>query len=86
MHIIVCIKQVPNTEEITINKETGSLIRSNVQNIINPLDLHALLAAVSLKKNDTKITVLSMGPMHAKDSLIEALAYGADRAILLSDI
>lgn len=87
MKIIVCIKQVPNTKEIRIDPETGTMIRKGVPSIINPDDRHALEAALALKDNnkEVKVTVLSMGPMQAKDALIECLCMGADEAVLLSD-
>lgn len=87
MKIIVCIKQVPNTKEIRIDPETGTMIRKGVPSIINPDDKHALEAALALKDKNNKvhITVLSMGPMQAKDALVECLCMGADEAVLLSD-
>jgi len=86
MKIIVCIKQVPNTKEIRIDPETGTMIRKGVPSIINPDDKHALEAALALKDNtDAQVTVLSMGPMQAKEALIECLCMGADEAVLLSD-
>jgi electron transfer flavoprotein alpha/beta subunit len=86
MHIIVCIKQVPDTGQVKINPETGHLIREGVPSIINPEDKNALEEAVRLKeRHDSKITVISMGPKQAEDALREALAMGADEAILLTD-
>lgn len=87
MNIIVCVKQVPNTNEIKINPETGTLIREGVPSILNHDDANALELALSIKDEDTKtkITVLTMGPPQAKDMLQECLAMGADEAILLSD-
>ena len=86
MNIIVCVKQVPNTNEVKINQETGTLIREGVESIINPDDKNAIEAALALKENaGGKVTVISMGPPQAKDALKEALAMGADEAYLLSD-
>lgn len=87
MKIIVCVKQVPNTNEVKINKETGTLIRDGVPSIINPDDLNAIEEAVKLKDkyDDVKVTVLCMGPPQADVALREAIAIGADDAILLSD-
>jgi electron transfer flavoprotein beta subunit len=88
MKIIVCIKQVPNTKEIRIDPETGTMIRKGVPSIINPDDKHALEAALALKDTnpaEVHVTVLSMGPMQAKDALMECLCMGADEAVLLSD-
>lgn len=87
MNIIVCIKQVPDTTEVKIDPKTGRLIREGVPSIINPEDKNALEEALRIKeKNNSKITALSMGPPQAEDALREALAMGADEAILLSDI
>jgi electron transfer flavoprotein alpha/beta subunit len=87
MNIIVCVKQVPDTNEIKINPETGTLIREGVPSIINPDDANALEQALRIKDEypDTLVTVISMGPPQAKDMLQECIAMGADKAILLSD-
>lgn len=86
MKIIVCIKQVPNTNEVRINQETGTLIREGVPSIINPDDRNALEEALCLKdEHGANVTVLCMGPAQAKLALQEALAMGADEAVLLSD-
>ena len=72
MNIIVCVKQVPNTNEVKINKETGTLIREGVESIINPDDKNALEAALALKEQiGGKVTLLSMGPAQAKAALKE---------------
>ncbi|NLM43512.1 MAG: electron transfer flavoprotein subunit beta/FixA family protein [Clostridiales bacterium] len=87
MKIIVCIKQVPDTNEVKIDPKTGTLIREGVPSIINHDDKNALEEALKLKDKyeDVHITVLTMGPPQADVALREALAMGADRAILLSD-
>ncbi|MDR3226669.1 MAG: electron transfer flavoprotein subunit beta/FixA family protein [Prevotellaceae bacterium] len=86
MKIIVCIKQVPNTTEIKINPVTGTLIRDGVVSIMNPDDKGGLEEALKLKdKYNAHITVITMGLPQADDILREALAMGADRAILLTD-
>ncbi|SHE92607.1 electron transfer flavoprotein beta subunit [Marinitoga hydrogenitolerans DSM 16785] len=86
MNIIVCIKQVPDTTELKIDPITGTLIRKGVPSIMNYDDKAALEEALKLKdKFNANITVISMGPEQAKEVLEEALAMGADRAILLSD-
>ncbi len=84
MNIIVCIKQVPDTTEIQIDPATGTLKREGVPSIMNPDDKHALVEAIKLKGSG-KVTVISMGPAQAEEALREALAYGADEAILLTD-
>lgn len=87
MKIIVCVKQVPDTTEIRINPETGTLIRDGVPSIINPDDANALEQALALKDENpgTTVTVISMGPPQAKEMLQECIAMGADDAVLLSD-
>ena len=87
LKIVVCAKQVPDTNVIKINPKTGTLIREGVPSILNNDDANALEEALKLKDKypDTYITVVSMGPPQAKDLLIECLAMGADEGILLSD-
>jgi len=85
--IIVCAKQVPDTNEISIDPKTGTLRREGVPSILNHDDANALEEALKIKDvhPDTHITVITMGPPQAKDLLIETLAMGADDAILASD-
>ena len=86
MKIIVCIKQVPNTTEIKIDPITGTLNREGAVSIMNPDDKVGLEFALCLKDaHQAHITVVSMGPPQAKKVLYEALAMGADRAMLLTD-
>ncbi|MDO4552476.1 MAG: electron transfer flavoprotein subunit beta [Bacillota bacterium] len=87
MKIIVCAKQVPDTNEIKINPKTGTLIRDGVPSILNHDDANALEEALKIKDMypDTHITVVTMGPPQAKDMLIECLAMGADEVVLASD-
>lgn len=86
MKIVVCIKQVPNTNEVKLDPKTGTLIREGVPSIINPDDKAGLEAALRLKDSQgATVTVLSMGPPQADAALREALAMGADEAILVTD-
>jgi electron transfer flavoprotein beta subunit len=87
MKVIVCIKQVPDTNEVKLDPKTGTLIRDGVPSIINHDDKNALEEALKLKDKykDVEITVITMGPPQADVALREALAMGADRAILLTD-
>lgn len=86
MNIVVCLKQVPDTNEVKIDPKTGTLIREGVPSIINPDDKNALEEALRLKdENGAHVTVISMGPPQAEKALREALAMGADEAILVSD-
>lgn len=86
MKIVVCLKQVPDTNEVKLDPVTGTLIREGVPSIINPDDKAGLEAALRLKdEQGAEVTVVSMGPPQAELALREALAMGADNAILLSD-
>ena len=86
MNIVVCIKQVPDTAEVKINPETGTLIREGVPSIINPFDEYAVEEALCLReKFRGKVTVITMGPPQAISALRQAVAMGADEAVLLSD-
>ena len=86
MNIVVCLKQVPDTTEVKIDPKTGTLIREGVTSIINPDDKNALEEALVIKdKTGAKVTLISMGPPQAEKALREALAMGADEAILISD-
>lgn len=87
MKIIVCVKQVPDTTEVRINKETGTLIRDGVPSIINPDDMNAIEAALKIKEEigDVHITVLCMGPLQAEIAMRETLAMGVDEAVLITD-
>lgn len=87
MKIVVLVKQVPDSTEITVDKVTGTLVRDGVPSIINPDDLAGLEAALALKdaNPDVKVTVVSMGPPQAKTMLQETIACGADEAYLLTD-
>ena len=85
--IIVCAKQVPDTNVIKINPKTGTLIRDGVPSILNHDDANALEEALKIKDKhpDTHITVVTMGPPQANDLLFECIAMGADEGVLVSD-
>jgi electron transfer flavoprotein beta subunit len=86
MNIIVCIKQVPDTSEVRIDPVTNTIIREGVPAIINPFDENAIEEALRLREqHGGKVTVLSMGPPQAETALREALAMGADEAMLITD-
>jgi len=86
LKIIVPIKQVPETSNVKMDPETGTVIRAGVETVVNPLDLYALETAIVLKERfGGTVTVLSMGPPQANKALKEAVAMGCDEAILVSD-
>ncbi len=87
MKILVCVKQVPDTNEVKIDPVKGTLIRDGVPSILNPDDANALEAALSYKDDnpDTVVAVITMGPPQSNYMLRECMAMGADEAYLLSD-
>lgn len=86
MHIVVCIKQVPDSAQIRVHPVTNTIMRQGVPTIVNPYDLFALEAALRLRDElGAAVTVLTMGPPMAEDTLRKALGLGADRAVLLTD-
>jgi len=86
MNIVVSIKQVPNTNEVRLDQTTGTLIREGVPSIINPDDKSGLEMALKLKdKLGAHVTVITMGPPQADAVLKEAMAMGADDAVLITD-
>lgn len=86
MKFIVCVKQVPNTAGKVAVKEDGTMDRSKMATIINPDDLNAVEAALTLRDQnpEAKVVVISMGPPPAAGMLRELLAMGADEAVLVS--
>ena len=86
MRIVVPIKQVPETNAVKMDEETGTMIREGVEAIINPLDLYAIEIAIRLAAAHGGRTVaVSMGPPKAASALREAVAMGIDAAVLISD-
>ncbi|WP_448189561.1 electron transfer flavoprotein subunit beta/FixA family protein [Azospirillum sp. sgz301742] len=86
MHIVVCIKQVPDSAQIRIHPVTNTIMRQGVPAIINPFDLFSLEEALRIKdRTGARVTVLTMGPPMAEASLRKALSFGADAAVLLTD-
>lgn len=91
MKIAVCIKQVPDTDDVKIDRKTGTLKRSEVSGILNPEDMSAVRMAAALRREMEKkgekssLTAITMGPPAASEVLREAMACGADEGILLCD-
>ena len=86
MKIIVCLKQVPESQDVRLDPATHNLQREGVKSIINPFDLYALEEGLRVREQQGgEVIVLSMGPPQAEAALREALSYGADQAFLLSD-
>jgi electron transfer flavoprotein beta subunit len=86
MHIVVCIKQVPDSAQIRVHPVTNTIMRQGVPSVVNPYDLFALEEALCLKDRfGGRVTVLCMGPPQAEDSLRKCVSFGADDAILVTD-
>lgn len=86
MHIVVCMKQVPDSAQIRVHPVTNTIMRQGVPTIINPYDLFAIEEALRLRDQfGGEVTVLTMGPPSAEDSLRKTLSFGVDRAVLLTD-
>ncbi len=86
MDIIVPIKQVPETSNVKMDPETGTMIRDGVGTVVNPLDLYAIETALRLKEaHGGIVTALTMGPSPAVKALREAIAMGCDEAVFISD-
>jgi electron transfer flavoprotein beta subunit len=87
MRIVVCVKEVPDTTDVKMDPEHGTLIRDGVPSIINPFDAFALELGLQLKDKDPSIEVVTicMGPPHSEKSLRETVAMGSDSAILVTD-
>jgi len=86
LRIVVPIKQVPDMSQVKFEKDKGVVDRSSADAEINPFDLYALEAAVQIKdKLGGIVTAISMGPRRAESALRDALARGADSAVLLED-
>ena len=86
MKFIVCVKQVPDTTEVEVDRESGTIVREGVPSILNPFDEFALNEALRVRERiDAQIIAVSMGPPQAEQALRKCLAIGADEAILLAD-
>ncbi|MFO7899662.1 MAG: electron transfer flavoprotein subunit beta/FixA family protein [Planctomycetota bacterium] len=83
--IVVPIKQVPETGKARMDEETGTIRREGVENIVNPLDLYGVEAALRTRETaGAEVTALSMGPPGAETALREVIAMGCDGAALVS--
>lgn len=86
MRLVVCIKQVPGSSDVKVDGKTGLLIRPKTGNKLNPYDLFAIEAALSLRSAaGGTVTALTMGPPQAGSAVDEAVAMGCDGGIVLSD-
>jgi len=87
MNIVVLMKQVPDTTDVRIDRETNTLIREGVPSIINPFDMYAIEEGLRIRERagSGTVTIMSMGPPQVEASLRDAIALGVDDAVLLSD-
>lgn len=86
LHIVVCVKQVPDSREIRIDPKTNTLIRQGVPAIANFYDMHGLEEALRIKDTlGARVTVVCMGPPPAEKSLKQCISLGADQAVLVTD-
>jgi electron transfer flavoprotein beta subunit len=86
MHIVVCIKQVPDSAQIRVHPVTNTIMRQGVPAIVNPYDLFSLEEALRLKDQfGGKVTVICMGPPQAEEALRKCVSFGADEAVLVTD-
>ena len=86
LNVVVCLKQVPMVTELPWDEKTGTLRRDLAAGMMNPACKHALEAALQIKeRHPANITVITMGPPAAEEVLREALALGADQAVLVCD-
>ena len=86
MHIVVCIKQVPDSAQIRVHPVTNTIMRQGVPAIVNPYDLFSLEEALRLKdEHGGRVTAITMGPPQAEAALRKCISFGADDAILVTD-
>ncbi len=86
LHIVACIKQVPDTKIIKMNPKTNTMDRSSAPAILNPYDAHAVEEAVRLKQRyGGTVSVLTMGPMAAIKAIKKCIEIGADEGYMISD-
>ena len=88
-HIVVLVKPVPDPgcyDRVEIDPATGVLARQGLPTVLNPSDRHALEEALALQERyGGRVTLVSMTPETASETLREALAMGGDEAVVLSD-
>src|SRR5690242_12747768 len=87
MNIVVCVKQVPDTAmERTLKTGDGTLDRASLDGLINELDEYAIEEGLRIAEaHGGEVTILSMGPQKASESIRKALSMGADKAVHLVD-
>jgi electron transfer flavoprotein beta subunit len=86
LHIVACIKQVPDTKVIKMNPKTNTMDRASAPAILNPYDEHAVEEAVRIRKRyGGTVSVLTMGPPPAVKAIKQCIQIGADEGYMISD-
>ncbi len=86
MNIVVCVKQVPDTASERKLREDGTVDRQAADGLINELDEYAIEEGLRIAEaHGGEVTILTMGPEKASESIRKALSMGADKAIHLVD-
>ncbi len=86
MKIVTCVKQVPDTVEVKIDSETGTLIRDTAPAILNPFDAYAVEEGLLIREQlGGEVVALTMGPPQAREVLYETYAVGVDLGIHIND-
>ncbi len=86
LHIVACIKQVPDTKIIKMNPKTNTMDRASAPAILNPYDAHAVEEAVRLKNRyGGTVSVVTMGPPPAVKAIKKCVEIGADEGYLITD-
>jgi len=86
MNIVVLVKQVPDSgSERTLRAEDNTVERQSSDNVINEMDEYAIEEALTLTEGVGEVTILTMGPEQAKETIRKALSMGAHKAIHVTD-
>lgn len=87
MNIVACVKQVPDTEaQIKVKADGSGIDETGIKWVMNPYDEFGVEEALKLKeKYGGEVTILSLGPARALESIRTALAMGADKGIHIND-
>jgi electron transfer flavoprotein beta subunit len=85
MKFIICVKQVPETNDLKIDPNTNQVSKQGVSTIINPFDQFILEEAIKIRKEEDEVIAISIGDLETKSTLMRCLALGADKAFLLND-
>lgn len=83
--IIICVKQVPETNDLKIDTNSKKVLKEGVSTTINPFDQFALEEAIKIREEGDEIIAISIGEPETKSTLMRCLALGADKGVLLND-